>query len=238
MFGPMGIVFFRGCLRGVHQITHHHATTSYDQVYLSKQLSPMTVSSNTSQAIHWGMTSYALSGKLRPCTGWYHGPLLVIGIMVLNSLHHLLSPLSLRKRKSSASKWTTLWLSRTSSTGTFIWEFLKAMRQMLWTLIYTGRWVFYWLIMLYIAASILSNQHQFPYLCLTALDIPPAQALSVSSEQEFLLTKEICTLHWNKIAPVFLEVPQIHILSRMAWFLITFGQCNQGRAVMDTEWWC
>lgn len=54
-----------------------------------------------------------------------------------------------------------------------------------------------------------SNQHQFPYLCLTALDILPAQASSVSSERVFSSSKETCTLRRNKIAPIFLEVLQI-----------------------------
>ena len=54
-----------------------------------------------------------------------------------------------------------------------------------------------------------SNQHQFPYLCMTALDILPAQASSVSSERVFLSSKETCTLCRNKITPIFLEVLQI-----------------------------
>ena len=54
-----------------------------------------------------------------------------------------------------------------------------------------------------------SNQHQFPYLCMTALDILPAQASSVSSERVFLSSKETCTLRQNKITPIFLEILQI-----------------------------
>ena len=54
-----------------------------------------------------------------------------------------------------------------------------------------------------------SNQHQFPYLCLTALNILPAQTLSVSSERVFWSSKETCTLCWNKLTPIFLEVLQI-----------------------------
>ena len=44
---------------------------------------------------------------------------------------------------------------------------------------------------------------------MTALDILPAQVSSISSERVFLSSKETCTLHQNKITPIFLEVLQI-----------------------------
>ena len=68
-----------------------------------------------------------------------------------------------------------------------------------------------------------SNQHQFPYLYMTALDILPAQASSISSERVFYVKQRDLHPTLKQDHTNLLRSPpnsEIYLSSRTAQFLI------------------